>query len=110
MTLSAAVTEAAPAKVNLALHVIGQRADGDHLLDSLFGLAVGGRFHVRTAELGVDRPVSERRPEVLAAGGDGLAGDSRQLVGRVGHSDCTTGGCIRPPVARPTRVTGPPTF
>ena len=35
MTLSAAVTEAAPAKVNLALHVIGQRADGYHLLDSL---------------------------------------------------------------------------
>ena len=28
-------TEAAPAKVNLALHVTGRRADGYHLLDSL---------------------------------------------------------------------------
>lgn len=30
-----AVTETAPAKVNLTLHVTGQRADGYHLLDSL---------------------------------------------------------------------------
>ena len=29
------LTEAAPAKVNLYLHVIGRRADGYHLLDSL---------------------------------------------------------------------------
>jgi 4-diphosphocytidyl-2-C-methyl-D-erythritol kinase len=31
----AAVTEAAPAKVNLALHVTGRRADGFHTLDTL---------------------------------------------------------------------------
>jgi len=30
-----AFTEAAPAKVNLFLHVVGRRADGYHLLDSL---------------------------------------------------------------------------
>ena len=29
------VTQAAPAKINLTLHVTGQRADGYHLLDSL---------------------------------------------------------------------------
>ena len=33
--VSRKVTTFAPAKVNLALHVIGQRADGYHLLDSL---------------------------------------------------------------------------
>ncbi|MGN7868349.1 4-(cytidine 5'-diphospho)-2-C-methyl-D-erythritol kinase [Paracoccus sp. 22332] len=33
------VTEAAPAKLNLALHVTGRRADGYHLLDSLVGFA-----------------------------------------------------------------------
>ncbi|MFZ1482900.1 MAG: 4-(cytidine 5'-diphospho)-2-C-methyl-D-erythritol kinase, partial [Paracoccaceae bacterium] len=37
-------TEFAPAKVNLALHVTGQRADGYHLLDSLVAFAeVGDR-------------------------------------------------------------------
>lgn len=30
-----AVIEAAPAKINLALHVVGERGDGYHLLDSL---------------------------------------------------------------------------
>ena len=29
------LAEAAPAKVNLFLHVVGRRADGYHLLDSL---------------------------------------------------------------------------
>ncbi|MFM8615559.1 MAG: 4-(cytidine 5'-diphospho)-2-C-methyl-D-erythritol kinase, partial [Alphaproteobacteria bacterium] len=29
------ISEAAPAKVNLFLHVTGRRADGYHLLDSL---------------------------------------------------------------------------
>jgi 4-diphosphocytidyl-2-C-methyl-D-erythritol kinase len=32
---SPVLTEAAPAKINLALHVLGRRADGYHLLDSL---------------------------------------------------------------------------
>ncbi len=32
----------APAKVNLALHVVGQRADGYHLLDTLVGFASVG--------------------------------------------------------------------
>ena len=32
---SGAVTLAAPAKVNLYLHVVGRRADGYHLLDSI---------------------------------------------------------------------------
>lgn len=35
-------TEAAPAKINLFLHVCGQRADGYHLLDSLVAFATVG--------------------------------------------------------------------
>lgn len=37
-----ALVEAAPAKVNLFLHVIGRRADGYHLLDSLAVFAAAG--------------------------------------------------------------------
>lgn len=37
--LKAAVTEVAPAKLNLALHVTGRRGDGYHLLDSLVAFA-----------------------------------------------------------------------
>ncbi|SDD96235.1 4-diphosphocytidyl-2-C-methyl-D-erythritol kinase [Paracoccus isoporae] len=36
------VTEVAPAKLNLALHVTGQRPDGYHLLDSLVVFAAAG--------------------------------------------------------------------
>jgi 4-diphosphocytidyl-2-C-methyl-D-erythritol kinase len=45
-----AVTDFAPAKVNLTLHVTGQRADGYHLLDSLVVFAgVGDSVTVATA-------------------------------------------------------------
>ncbi len=37
-----AIEEAAPAKVNLTLHITGQRADGYHLLDSLVVFAAVG--------------------------------------------------------------------
>ncbi|MBN8898253.1 MAG: 4-(cytidine 5'-diphospho)-2-C-methyl-D-erythritol kinase [Rhodospirillales bacterium] len=40
--MSASWTEAAPAKVNLSLHVTGRRADGYHLLDSLVVFAEVG--------------------------------------------------------------------
>lgn len=44
-------TEFAPAKVNLALHVTGQRADGYHLLDSLVVFAdTGDRITVKPAD------------------------------------------------------------
>src|SRR6056297_1536660 len=63
----------APAKINLALHVTGQRPDGYHLLDSLVVFAdIGDRLTVRLADepaLHVDGP--------LAAG---VPGDGRNLV------------------------------
>lgn len=44
------IDEAAPAKVNLTLHVTGRRDDGYHLLDSLVVFAdIGDRIHVETA-------------------------------------------------------------
>ena len=45
------LTEFAPAKVNLCLHVTGRRADGYHLLDSLVVFAeMGDRIHVAGAD------------------------------------------------------------
>ncbi|EBA04338.1 Putative 4-diphosphocytidyl-2C-methyl-D-erythritol kinase [Rhodobacterales bacterium HTCC2150] len=44
------VPEFAPAKVNLALHITGQRADGYHLLDSIVGFAsIGDKLTVSEA-------------------------------------------------------------
>ena len=37
--MSSVVTEFAPAKINLALHVLGRRADGYHELDSVVAFA-----------------------------------------------------------------------
>ena len=55
----------APAKVNLYLHVVGRRADGYHLLDSLVVFAgVGDALRAAPAEtlsLTVDGPVRRRR-------------------------------------------------
>ena len=43
-------TEAAPAKINLALHVTGQRADGYHLLETLVTFTeAGDAIHIRDA-------------------------------------------------------------
>ena len=51
MAADACLRATARAKVNLALHVIGQRADGYHLLDSLVAFAdIGDGLEVRPAE------------------------------------------------------------
>jgi 4-diphosphocytidyl-2-C-methyl-D-erythritol kinase len=48
---AAALAEFAPAKVNLALHVTGRRADGYHLLDSLVVFAgFGDRLTIASAD------------------------------------------------------------
>lgn len=63
----------APAKVNLTLHVTGQRADGYHLLDSLVVFAdVGDRITVMPAETS--------SLEVIGPRADGIPSDGSNLV------------------------------
>jgi 4-diphosphocytidyl-2-C-methyl-D-erythritol kinase len=63
----------APAKINLTLHVTGQRSDGFHLLDSLvvFG-NIGDRLWLETA--------GEMTLKVTGRFADGVPTDSRNLV------------------------------
>ena len=63
----------APAKINLTLHVTGQRADGYHLLDSLVVFAdVGDRVRVMPAE--------ETTLEVTGPMAEGVPADASNLV------------------------------
>jgi 4-diphosphocytidyl-2-C-methyl-D-erythritol kinase len=72
------VREFAPAKVNLALHVTGRRADGYHLLDSLVAFADVGDDVIaepgRGLSLQVEGPMAP-----------GLAGEGDNLVLRAGR-------------------------
>ncbi|MDP4823739.1 MAG: 4-(cytidine 5'-diphospho)-2-C-methyl-D-erythritol kinase [Aestuariivirgaceae bacterium] len=74
MPLAAVLTESAPAKINLALHVTGRRADGYHLLDSIVAFAkLGDVLHLtRAAEttLEITGPFAHRLQ----------AGDEENLV------------------------------
>jgi 4-diphosphocytidyl-2-C-methyl-D-erythritol kinase len=69
------VTEFAPAKINLSLHVTGQRADGYHLLESL----------VVFADVGDEVQISPSRADQLTINGpfgSGLSRDSGNLVAK----------------------------
>ena len=61
------IIETAPAKINLCLHVTGQRADGYHLLDSLVAFAgIGDRVSVELSgrlSLRVTGPMAAGVPE-----------------------------------------------
>ena len=61
------LTERAPAKINLTLHVTGRRADGWHTLESLVALSRGGD----TLNL------TEREPLALSVEGPGAAASGR---------------------------------
>jgi len=76
----------APAKVNLFLHVVGRRADGYHLLDSLAVFAsVGDRLEARPAgAIGLELTGAARG---LPAGGENLVlRAARALAGVAGVS------------------------
>jgi 4-diphosphocytidyl-2-C-methyl-D-erythritol kinase len=64
--MSLLVTEFAPAKINLALHVLGRRSDGYHELDSIVAFAdVGDRLELQPASftsLSVDGPFGKDVP------------------------------------------------
>ena len=63
----------APAKINLTLHVTGQRADGYHLLDSLVIFSnVGDRLWIT--------PADEISLEVVGPFAKGVPSDSRNLI------------------------------
>lgn len=75
------IVEPAPAKINLALHVLGRRADGYHELDSIVGFAdVGDRLSFAPAarlELIVEGPFAAGLP----AGEDNLAMRAARALG-----------------------------
>lgn len=80
-------TEFAPAKINLTLHVTGQRADGYHLLDSLVVFAdLGDRVMARLdgpPGLTITGPMAaglEAGPDNLVLRAAGLMGVDAQLV------------------------------
>ncbi|WP_039019387.1 4-(cytidine 5'-diphospho)-2-C-methyl-D-erythritol kinase [Halocynthiibacter namhaensis] len=63
----------APAKINLTLHITGQRADGYHLLDSLVAFADFGDHLTVT-------PASDMRLDVVGPEGEGVPTDYRNLI------------------------------
>ncbi len=71
--------EAAPAKINLSLHVTGRRADGYHLLDSLVVFA-GAQDVVRAA------PAADLTLSVSGPFAGALTGDADNLVLRAARA------------------------
>lgn len=70
--LEASLAEIAPAKVNLALHVTGRRADGYHLLDSLVVFPrIGDRLEAEPAA-GLSLSVAGPFAGALGTGADNL--------------------------------------
>lgn len=83
----------APAKINLYLHVIGRRADGYHLLDSLIAFAdVGDNLTVEPASslsLAVDGPEAAA---LAALGDDNLVLRAARLL--ASHAGITAGAAM----------------
>lgn len=73
------LTEAAPAKINLYLHVTGKRADGYHLLDSLVVFAGVGDAITAAADAALSLVVE-------GPFGAGLAGEGDNLVLRAARA------------------------
>lgn len=84
-----AVEAFAPAKINLTLHVTGQRDDGYHLIDSLVAFAdVGDTVTVRPSDrlqLICDGPFGDRLP----AGEDNLVVQAARLLDPNGTAEIT---------------------
>jgi 4-diphosphocytidyl-2-C-methyl-D-erythritol kinase len=72
------ITRLAPAKINLTLHVTGQRDDGYHLLDSLVCFAdFGDTISVTRAK--------QSRLEIVGPMAQGVPTDARNLVAQAAH-------------------------
>ena len=78
------LTRAAPAKINLALHVVGQRADGHHLLESLVTFADrGDRIGFASADADlftVSGPFAAELPMDASAQGGNLVLKARDVL------------------------------
>ena len=78
------LTEPAPAKVNLALHVVGRLGDGRHALESPVAFtAFGDEVRVETAErdtLAIDGPFAEALEEGALEGGPNLVAAARDAL------------------------------
>lgn len=84
---------AAPAKINLALHVVGRRDDGYHLLDMLVAFAdIGDRVSWTPGGDGCRldlRDRFDRRPEPVPETTANLAWQALALAGRLGGGGLT---------------------
>lgn len=80
-TETAVAAEFAPAKVNLTLHVTGQRADGYHLLDSLVVFAdVGDRVSLRP-DAALSLKITGPQAAALPVSDDNLVLRAARLMG-----------------------------
>lgn len=75
------VTEFAPAKINLALHVTGRRADGYHLLDSLVVFAGAGDRVTAAFADDLTLQLTGPRAGALDAGADNLVLRAARAMG-----------------------------
>lgn len=78
------ITEQAPAKINLCLHVTGRRADGYHLLDSLVVFASAGDRVTAGTGTGPGLTITGPESAGLSAGPDNLVLRAAQALG-AGH-------------------------
>jgi 4-diphosphocytidyl-2-C-methyl-D-erythritol kinase len=76
-----AITEFAPAKINLCLHVTGRRADGYHLLDSLVVFAGVGDRITATSAKGLSLAITGPEAAALDGGEDNLVLRSARVFG-----------------------------
>lgn len=76
-----AVSDAAPAKLNLCLHVTGRRTDGYHLLDSLVVFADVGDRVTASPGAGLSLAVSGPEADGLQAGPDNLVLRAARAMG-----------------------------
>jgi 4-diphosphocytidyl-2-C-methyl-D-erythritol kinase len=78
------ITETAFAKINLCLHVTGQRPDGYHLLDSLVAFADAGDVITCTAADGLALTITGPQAANLPVTDDNLVLRAARAMGRMG--------------------------
>ena len=93
------ITEFAPAKVNLTLHVTGQRADGYHLLDSLVAFCGIGDWVTATAAPELGLTICGPQARLLTPCADNLCLRAARAMAAV-RGPAVRGAAVRGPVVR----------